>query len=306
MYGIRKFGLFIVLCLGFTLCLNSDAQDNQQATPILTSVDTKLLLDAAGPTQRASLQNVYLIGCQKGKMISFGSGFLLNNGVLVTNAHVVNDCTGQQLAGISTSNKEITFSNTILDNVRDLAILIPSKAISGGYALGADVTPEAGTRVDFWGYPFGYNGTFPLLGVGYVAGYRTSRDNGGSVKHLVVNGAINHGNSGGPLLVSQQNEVIGVIVLTFHFYPPEVRQIIDAMAANSGSGVVYNYTRPDGTKGGLMEAQLTAAVLDEFYNKTQIDIGEAITASELRQFMQEHVADLPAGMPKAAPIVKKH
>ena len=306
MYAIRKFDWLLVICLLVVPCLRTYAQTNNQETPVLTSVDTKLLLDAAGPAQRASLQNVYLIGCRKGDGISFGSGFLLNNGVLVTNAHVVADCAGQQLAGIKHFEQADRFFEDDLDNVRDLAVLIPSEPIPGGYALAPDVTPEAGTRVDFWGYPFGYNGTSPLLSVGYVAGYRTSKDNGGDVKHIVVNGAINHGNSGGPLLVSQENKVIGVIVLTFHFYPPQTRQIIDVLNANSGTGVVYTATLPDGTTKKYMEAQLTAAVLDEFYNKTQIDIGEAIAASELKQFMQEHVAELPSGMPKAIPVVKKH
>jgi S1-C subfamily serine protease len=148
--------------------------------------------------------------------------------------------------------------------------------MKGGYILSKDDSLEPGTQVSTWGYPFAYNGTSPLLSVGYIAGYRNSTDNGKPVKHIVVNGAFNHGNSGGPLLVSRDKAVIGMVVLTFHFYPPQTRQIIDALAANPGTGVVYTSTLPDGTKRSYVESQLTAAVLDEFYNKTQIDIGEAI------------------------------
>jgi len=259
------------IAIFFTLCAclrTVAAAQANVASPeqgdTLTSVDTKLLLDAAGPEQRTSLKNVYLIGCKIDSGISFGSGFLLNDGVLITNAHVVNGCAGHTLLGVSTSNAQIAFSKTIIDPVRDLAILVPSVPLDGGYVLAVEDSPEPGTRVDTWGYPFGYNGTSPLLSVGYVAGYRNSLDNGGSVKHIVVNGAFNHGNSGGPLLVS---------VFTLHHH--------------------------DGTTENIVDSQVTSMVLDEFYQKTQIDIGEAIAASELKQFLQEHVGELPFGMPKS-------
>jgi Trypsin-like peptidase domain len=293
------------IAIFFTLCAclrTVAAAQANVASPeqgdTLTSVDTKLLLDAAGPEQRTSLKNVYLIGCKIDSGISFGSGFLLNDGVLITNAHVVNGCAGHTLLGVSTSNAQIAFSKTIIDPVRDLAILVPSVPLDGGYVLAVEDSPEPGTRVDTWGYPFGYNGTSPLLSVGYVAGYRNSLDNGGSVKHIVVNGAFNHGNSGGPLLVSQGSEVIGVVALTFHFYPPEVRTYIDALGKNQ-AGAVFTLHHHDGTTENIVDSQVTSMVLDEFYQKTQIDIGEAIAASELKQFLQEHVGELPFGMPKS-------
>lgn len=34
-------------------------------------------------------------------------------------------------------------------------------------------------------------------------------------------------------------------------------------------------------------------VLEEFYEKTQVMIGEAISASELVAFLKEHAAELP-------------
>jgi hypothetical protein len=43
-------------------------------------------------------------------------------------------------------------------------------------------------------------------------------------------------------------------------------------------------TRPDGTKESLSEWRVTAMVLDEFYQKTQMMIGEAIAASGLVAF----------------------
>jgi len=59
-----------------------------------------------------------------------------------------------------------------------------------------------------------YNGIQPLLSVGYIAGFRSVTKGGKTSKHLIVNGAFNQGNSGGPLMMAQNNRVGGVVVAT--------------------------------------------------------------------------------------------
>jgi S1-C subfamily serine protease len=108
-----------------------------------------------------------------------------------------------------------------------------------------------------------------------------------------VNGAFNHGNSGGPLLVAHNNEVIGVVVMTFHFYPKEVKDMIDSLAEQRGELMVGTIVNPDGTRKPMSEAQVTGMVLDEFYEKTQVMIGEAISGSEVTAMLKEHSSDLP-------------
>jgi S1-C subfamily serine protease len=186
-----------------------------QTAEIPTSVDSALVLDAAGPEQRKSLGAIYLIVCPGG---SAGTGFLLESGVIVTNAHVVGTCDHENLVGITAENHQIRFRRVITDAHRDLSLLIPSNTLKGGLKLANKDSPVPGTTVSTWGYPLLYNGVSPLLSVGYVSGYRKDMSNGSTVKHIVVNGAFNHGNSGGPLLVAHSNEVIGVVVLTYNFY----------------------------------------------------------------------------------------
>ena len=151
-----------------------------------------------------------------------------------------------------------------------------------------------------------YKGASPLLSVGYVAGFRnTIPDNakGKRVKHIIVNGAFNHGNSGGPLLIAQGNEVVGIVVLTFNFYPAGLKDLIDKLSEEK-FGMQWTLTRADGTKQDVSETQLTAGILDEFYQKTQVMIGEAIGVSELRALLKEHSGELPASVPvDAAPKV---
>jgi S1-C subfamily serine protease len=277
-----------------------------QSSPVEvpTSVNAKLVLDAAGPEQRKSLNTIYLIWCPDGS--SGGSGFLLDTGVVVTNSHVVSTCTEKTLFGISTGNVRLTFSRIITDRARDLAVLVPTVKLVNGLKLAATDNPLPGTEVTTWGYPFLYNEASPLLSVGYVSGFREVTDDGNgvrhkAVKHIVVNGAFNHGNSGGPLLVAQNSEVIGVVVLTFHFYPAEVKQIIDTLLKPRGGLPFGTITRSDGSKQPLYESQVTGMVLNEFYEKTQVMIGEAVAASELVAMLKEHAADLPA--PAIAPAV---
>ena len=263
------------------------------STAVPISVDSKLVFDAAGPEQRKSLGNIYLVACPTGAGAVIGTGFVIDSGVVVTNAHVTATCDQNNLVGISPSNDRVAFSKVIKDQNRDLAVLVPTKKLSGGFKLADADDPAPGTAVSTWGYPFAYNGVSPLLSVGYVSGYRTVPSGGLRVKHIVVNGAFNHGNSGGPLLISQHDEVIGIVVLTYNFYPAEVKQIIDALTAQRSGFMMGSITKADGTKESISEAQITAMVLNEFYEKTQVMIGEAIAVSELKNMIKDHAQELP-------------
>jgi hypothetical protein len=272
-----------------------------QPTTVPTSVDAKMVLDAAGPAQRQSLTAIYLIACPG---VGFGSGFLLAGGIIATNSHVTATCTETNLYGISTENKRVSFSRVIKDPNRDLALLIPTEHLTGGLKLSAqeNLTPP-GVPVTTWGYPFGYNGTSPLLSVGYIAGFRAvpwDDRSGKTTKHIIVNGAFNHGNSGGPLLTAQDNKVIGIVVLTFNFYPRGLKNLIDKMSEEK-SGMQWTMTQLDGTTKNVSEAQITAAILNEFYEKTQVVIGEAVAVSELAALIKEHASELPLD-PRSAPL----
>lgn len=286
----------------FGFCVLSQ---NPNPIQVPTSVNANLILDAAGSEQRKSLGSIYLIACPDvGNSASVGTDFLLDNGVIVTNSHVVSTCTEQTLFGISIANQKITFSRIVKDADRDLALLVPVGKLSNGLKLNATDSPEPGLSVTTWGYPFAYNGVSPLLSVGYISGFREAKsESGRSVKHIVINGAFNHGNSGGPLLLSRDNEVIGIVVLTYNFYPPGLKKIIDQLATQQ-SGMQWTMNLPGGGTKNVSETQITAAILDEFYQKTQVMIGEAIAASELAAMIKEHAAEIPPVT--APPLIRAH
>ncbi len=247
-------------------------------------------LDAAGPTQRTAIKSVVLLYCPNSNMK--GTGFILREGLVVTNNHVVEGCSAQEMKADPFGQSEFGFDKMATDARVDLAVLRPTKHFSEGLELAPDTDPAIGTTVSTWGFPLTYNGPAPLLSVGYVAGYVKDGANGQEVKHIVVNGAFNPGNSGGPLFRSTDNKVIGVVVAKFRLYPPYVEEGINVLAhPNIGFGG-YTFTDEHGRTQNLMESQVTAKILEQFYKTTQVMIGEAISVSEVRAFLNKHRADV--------------
>lgn len=131
----------IVLLSTLALSVSLSAQDPVQ---VPASVNSGLVMDAAGPEQRKSLGAIYLIVCPA---TGAGSGFLVDSGVVVTNSHVVGTCSGDQLVGITAANQRIHFKKVVTDPVRDLAILVPDRDLGHGFTLAVRENPVPGTTV---------------------------------------------------------------------------------------------------------------------------------------------------------------
>jgi S1-C subfamily serine protease len=277
-----------IMLFFFVVVLSCAAQESQKHNESVPTA-VQWTLDAAGPTQRAAIKSVVLLVCPKTMMK--GTGFILREGLIVTNNHVVEGCTAEEMKANPFGTEEFGFLKMATDKEVDLAILRPSKHFTEGLELGSDTDSRIGTSVNTWGFPLIYNGPAPLLSVGYVAGYVKDGENGKEVKHIVVNGAFNPGNSGGPLFRSNDNKVIGVVVAKFHLYPPIVANVIQSMD-NAQYGLQFDFTDAQGNTTHYSEAQVTAMVLDQFYRTTQVMIGEAISVSELRAFLNKKRAEV--------------
>jgi len=276
--------ILVYFSIGALACLAQESKREGQ-----TPAAAQWTLDAVGSVQRTAVKSVFLLYCPKTKMK--GTGFLLSGGLIVTNNHVVEGCTAQDMLAVPFSAQQFGFTKMATDSVVDLALLHPARHLDGGLELGTDQDPLVGTEVSTWGFPLTYNGPAPLLSVGYVAGYVSDGENGKEVKHVVVNGAFNPGNSGGPLFRRNDNKVIGVVVAKFHNYPPWVENFITVVAADK-FGMQYQATDEHGKPASMSEAQIIGAVLDQFYKTTQVMIGEAISVSELRTFIKKKQAEV--------------
>ena len=128
-----------------------------------------------------------------------------------------------------------------------------------------------------------------MLSIGHISGFKDHKETQDSniVKHIVVNGAFNPGNSGGPLLISGSNKVIGVVVSKHTPITPFLYSAIQALA-NNKSGVVFTSKDDKGNTKQFVESQIVAELLKYFRELTQVMIGEAIDRSELIEFLKEN------------------
>jgi len=278
--------LVVVVAVGTTF---GQAQPGDKKGEV--PVSTQWVLNAAGPAQRNAIKSVYLLVCPKTD--KKGTAFLLTSGTMVTDNHVVDGCGSGDLWATSTMGERVTFSKVITDPNRDLALLRPAQKLEGGLELGLDVSPKVGTTVTTWGFPLIYNGPAPLLSVGYVAGYNEVHIGRAAVKHLVVNGAFNPGNSGGPLLVASENKVVGIVVWKMRLIPEWVQTVITGLGHPSTRVCCSaTVTLPDGTQKGLSDEEASSLVLQQFYDTVQVMIGEATSVPELRSFLREKEGEL--------------
>jgi hypothetical protein len=251
-------------------------------------ISTRWLLDSVGQTGRSVINAVYMLVCPKTQQK--GTAFLLKTGLIITNWHVIEGSTMSDLIAISSEGEQIHFDSMVIDQNRDLVALKPKQTLKGGLAIQEEGNIQVGTQVVTWGYPLGYNGPAPLLTIGHLSGFNDSppyEETASIVKHLVINGAFNPGNSGGPLFIAQGQEVIGVVVSKHAPITPFVRSAIEELAKNP-SGFIYKATDEYGNKRNFSEAQVVAEVLQYFRQMTQVVIGEAIASSELITFLKSN------------------
>jgi S1-C subfamily serine protease len=164
-----------------------------------------------------------------------GSGFLIDGGRILTNAHVIADARQILVRRPDQANPYVATLVAAGDDC-DLAVLrVGDPAFLAGLRpLPLGALPETGSRVLTYGYPLGGQDVSSTAGIvsrvesrGYV--------HSGADSHLVVqtDAAINPGNSGGPVV--QSGKVVGVAFQGFpgadnmgFFIPvPIVRHFLD-------------------------------------------------------------------------------
>lgn len=218
---------------------------------------------------------------------SKGTGWLVAERLLVTNEHVIRGGTpGTILVHFPDGNAQSVSRIAAVDASLDLAV-IELTASPGLTPLKIATTPLAlGTQIYTLGFPLAYDGPAPLLTVGYVAGFeaRTLTAGAAPQQRLVLNAALNPGNSGGPVLEWQQSSMRGVAVTKHAPISSFLQSAIDALA-NNQSGVTFSATDPQGKTHTFVESQLVADVLKYFRSMTQVVIGEAIPAVDVASFL---------------------
>lgn len=154
--------------------------------------------------------------------VSSGSAFLVRNGLL-TNSHVIRVAEYDAVAIYSEDaihdsaiepirlSRETIDKSVLVESIegdKDYALLRieePEFANRYTFELGSDSSVEIGEQVLFLGFPFGM--TQLTCHMGYVS----SKHELDGVRILQIDGSVNGGNSGGPLLDLKTGRVIGII-----------------------------------------------------------------------------------------------
>lgn len=249
-------------------------------------ISTQWLLEASGGPNRKAINSVYLIYCPKTQ--SKGTGFAIKSGQIITNWHVVKNCTATEIVAISNDGKQHKFTQLVTDDNRDLAILTPESPVSSDLEID-NQNIETETKVLTWGHPLAYNGPSPILSVGYLAGFNDYQKdkNSPKVKRYIINGALNPGNSGGPLFIAGKNKVVGVVVAKHAPITSFLLSALDVLEKNK-SGFQFTATNEKGDKIPFSESQIVAALLQHQRQMTQVMLGEAIVIDELIAFLKEN------------------
>lgn len=153
-----------------------------------------------------------------------GSGFLIDDQLVATAAHVVD---GATTIGLTTGFGTTTGTVIGLDESTDLALVRTAQVLEGHVFEFADKPPRPGDRVAALGYPVAN----PLtMTQGSVSGTDRSLElvDGSRLSGLIqTDAALNQGNSGGPLL-DTDGRVAGVVILK----DPEAEGIAWALQAD--------------------------------------------------------------------------
>ena len=137
---------------------------------------------------------------------SSGTAFFINNrGNLLTNNHVVDGC---KSLSINYNNKEYDAQLIAKDKTLDLALL-KANVRSKSFINFSNYNPKKLQKIYVAGYPFGKGLSDDLkISSGIISSLKGVQDNS---NELQIDAAINHGNSGGPI-VGEGGELIAIAV----------------------------------------------------------------------------------------------
>jgi S1-C subfamily serine protease len=222
-----------VVLLLLVLELSSSRSLAQAPTPPLSvpsAVEPSPLLDAFRPSRREAFQAIYLIVCPS---ISAGSGFLLQNGVMVTNSHVIADCDAQSLAAIGFASRLIKFKAIIRDTSRDLALLIPVEAPQSKLTTSSKTHIDRGESVWAFGYQLVRGKAYSSFIGGLISDvYDKNSENKGIMTRILVTAAFNLGAFDAPLFLDAESTKVVGIMVSDEIY--RNRQVVTGEAIPSG------------------------------------------------------------------------
>ncbi len=248
--------------------------------------------------------------------VALGSGFVIDpTGFIVTNNHVVDHAASVKVR--LSDDREFDAKVIGTDPQSDIAVIKIDAKDLPQLALGDSDQVRVGEDVIAVGNPFGLGGTVTR---GIVSAMARDIDAGPYVDFIQTDAAINHGNSGGPLL-DLQGEVIGVnsaifspnggsVGVGFAIPSNTVKTVVDQLRS-SGSvqrgwlGVTIQNVTPDIAAAiGLKDPHgaLVSDVVADGPSVGKLEIGDVILSFDGKRV--DSSRELPKLVAAAAPDAK--
>jgi len=192
---------------------------NPDQTLVLNNTDIETAITQS--VQQVGPAVVTVVGTIPGQMTFFGmsgdqtvsgSGFFISqDGYILTNNHVVDNTKEVKIVLSDGSEQNASIVGT--DQYSDIAVLKTSGKVPAVASLGNSDKLDPGESVIAIGSPLGNFKNTVTVGVVSATGRSIDTGNGYQIEDLIqTDAAINHGNSGGPL-VDLAGEVIGINTL---------------------------------------------------------------------------------------------
>jgi S1-C subfamily serine protease len=213
-----------------------------------------------------------------------GSGFVYDDqGHVVTNYHVVEGAQSVEVTAPDGTSYEARVVGS--DPSTDLAVLevdAPRDALKP-LAIGDSKALEVGEQVVAIGSPYGLEETV-TAGIVSALDRRITSPNGFAIDDAIqTDAAINHGNSGGPL-VNMQGEVVGVN---------------SQIETESGGNVGIGFAVPSNTVRSIVSQLLTSGQVEHAFLGVGVETIPANVAEELGETAGAAVVRVSEGSPAA-------
>ena len=137
--------------------------------------------------------------------LSLGSGFIVGDGKVITNLHVIENAKYGYATISGQSKKHKIEGYFVVDKINDLALLSVPTLVGSSIEMNENI-PEIGEKIYSIGNPKGLSGT---ISEGIISGFRTFNKE----KLIQITAPISPGSSGGPV-INNDGQLVGVSVGT--------------------------------------------------------------------------------------------
>lgn len=235
------------------------------------------------------------------RKIGGGSGFLVSGGI-ITNSHVIRATDFDAIAirfdesdpGDQNSYLRVIINDVIAaessEDEKDYAFLKMKEPEFSGrhlFSFSKNETVKVGQMIAFMGYPFGiYNLT---CHTGYISSIYEKND----VLVYQIDGSVNGGNSGGPLISLDSGDVVGIVTRAqTGLIEEQLNNLMNALKSNqqalskAKASVIFGGF--DSVKGFVASQAAMEVITQNLRRSANVGIGYAFSSDYIRDHFVKH------------------